>query len=380
MVLTLVISACTAAPAAITPTAAPAAKPTPAAAPPATGPAAASAGDPQAAARAALANIQPLAQPVTIELAVNSNVLTTLPLFIALDRDYFKDVGIQVNVIKYSGSSTTQLPLLARGDIDIAQAATTPALYNQSAQGFDVKLVSAVDRATPGRQQIAWMTVPKDQAGQFKTLADLRGKVVDGGSGQGTPISLLVEEALDLAGLTPGQDVTLRFNGKTPPDMITLAQNRAADVIGMNEPTASQADAQGLVARWKSTSDVAPWYQGSPLAMSSGFLKNHPEGARKFLDVYLIAAREVNASNGQWTDDLLPTAMSWSGFSADVIKNQGGPPLYERNGTISLDYLKRLQDRWQKDGQLQQMIDVQSLIDSQVLDNALQDVGRVPEQ
>jgi ABC-type nitrate/sulfonate/bicarbonate transport system substrate-binding protein len=226
---------------------------------------------------------------------------------------------------------------------------------------------------------MAWLSVLNEKRAEINTLADLRGRTIDGGSGPGTPISLLVDEALDQAGLVAGKDVTLRFTAKTPGDMLTLAQNKAADVIGMNEPTATQADSQGLIVRWKSTTDIVPWYQGSPLAVSGSFLQSNPAAVRKFLAVYLIVARETNASNGEWTDDLLPTATSVSGFTADIIKNQGGPPLYEPNGTVSIDALKRLQDRWQQQGQVKQPVDPQALVEQQALANALEDVGRVAD-
>ena len=49
-------------------------------------------------------------------------------------------------------------------------------------------------------------------------------------------------------------------------DLLVLAQNKAADVIAMVEPLASQAEKQGLVVRWKPIAAVAPWYESAQLA------------------------------------------------------------------------------------------------------------------
>src|SRR5579884_2898620 len=232
--LGLMLLACTSAGAPAAPTAAPAA---PAAAPTA---APAAAPTTSAATSATPTGITPLNPPVQLKLALSYQVPNNLPLMLALQRGDFARAGLNVEVQTITGSSAAILPQISQGQIDIAQTVPAPALFNQAAQSFGVKLVAGGDVAKPGRIPSAILLVEKDEASQIQQLSDLKGKTIEGAA-QGSPISLTVETAVREAGLTPGQDVTITYRVKDPSDFLALIRNHAADVVGTTSSTAVQA-------------------------------------------------------------------------------------------------------------------------------------------
>jgi len=323
-----------------------------------------------------ISGVKPLAQRATIRVAFNPTLIGYLPLLVALDKGYFAQVGLDIDAKPFNASAATQLPLLARGDLDISPMVAVPATYNQFAQGFNVLLIAGFGTPRPGRASDAWLTIRADEVDQIKSPADVRGKILEGGT-DGTPFAVLAYGLLDQAHLTPGTDVTLQFRARGTADMLAMAQGKVADVIAMTEPTASNAEQQGLAKRWLTYADVAPWYQSSMLGASSDFLQKNPEAAAKFLEVFAVTCREINATQGQWTDDLTQIVSNRAGVNAETVKAEGGVPYYDPNVSVSLDSLDRTQQLWVRNGQVQQPVDVQKLVDTHTLETALQAVGRM---
>ncbi|HEY0580738.1 MAG TPA: ABC transporter substrate-binding protein, partial [Chloroflexota bacterium] len=319
--------------------------------------------------------LTPLAQRAQVKMAINSAIVTYLPLLMAIDKGYFARAGIDIQEQPFNTSATSQLPLLARGDLDLAPVVPAPATYNQLSQGFNVQVIAAFSAPKPGRVSDSWLSVRSDLVDQIKALPDLKGKTVEGAV-EGSPIALLAIEAIRKSNLSAGQDVQLTYRIKGPADMLAIAQSKGADVIGMTEPTASQAEQQGIAKRWLTYSDLAPWYQSLLVGASSQFLQTRPEVAQKFLEVYVLAAREVNATNGAWTDDLLNLMSKRAGVDGATLKAQGGVPYYDPNVLVSTDSLTNTQQIWLRENQVKQAIEVQQLVNPRPLEQALQVVGR----
>ncbi|MBV9120738.1 MAG: ABC transporter substrate-binding protein [Chloroflexi bacterium] len=318
--------------------------------------------------------MQPLSPPARIRLALSATSYN-LPIFMALDKGYFDKAGLQVDVTKAQGSTNTLYPALAKGDLDVFPGIPSPALFNQATQGFDVKIIGAIGQERAGRAAGVSLMVIKSKADQIKDFKDLAGKNVDGAT-QGSPLGLAATVAIADGGLSAGKDVQLVYHASTPPDMLAVAKSGASDVIAMIEPTATQTVAQGLTVRWKTLADIAPWYQPTFLAASRQFLQQNPAAAAKFMEVMLLTEREIDASNGQWTDDLTNSTVKWTGTPADVVKSEGGVIYYDPNGAVSLESLQKTQDVLAQQGLVKQTVEPQQLIDSTALNSALQAAGK----
>jgi ABC-type nitrate/sulfonate/bicarbonate transport system substrate-binding protein len=319
--------------------------------------------------------VTPLPQRASLKLALASNNYVWLALMYALDRGYFDKAGLNIDITPITGSSAAMLPLLARGDVDISPTTPSPATFNQVTEGFDIQLIAGGPLEREGRMASVWLTVLKDKANEIKDFKDLKGHTLEGGA-QGTPFDLAVLSAVKMGGLDPAKDVTITYRVRANSDLLVLAQNQAADVIAMVEPLASQAEKQGLVVRWKPIAAVAPWYESAQLAASSKSVQSNSAAVQKFLEVYVLTSREINAANGVWTDPLMQTATKWSQLDPDTIRSVGAPPLYQPNGMLSLDSLRQAQQFLVDQGAVKTPVDLQRLVNAALLDAALTRVGR----
>ena len=162
----------------------------------------------------------------TIRVSVNPLVYTHLPVMLAADRGYFTAEGVDVQITKYNGSSNTQIPMVARGDLDVTMVVPGPGLFNQQAQGFDLKIIGSEDNGShPGWDDGSWILVRKDlwDSGKIRSIKDLRGHTIDAGP-DGSPVNVLMRMALRSAGLTTS-DVTFSTRLATPADWLAAMKN-----------------------------------------------------------------------------------------------------------------------------------------------------------
>ncbi|WP_198030901.1 ABC transporter substrate-binding protein [Cupriavidus sp. amp6] len=323
----------------------------------------------------AVAQAQASRQYQKVRFSLNPAQIIYLPLFLAVERGYFRAEGLDVQVMPYKGSANSQMPLLARGDVDISAVIAGPAMFNQFSEGFNIKLISTLTEPKQGYRDGAVLVVRKDlwDAAAIRKLQDLKGRKVDGAV-EGNPVDFLLRSALYSADLKKS-DVTLSYKPRTPGDTPEILRQKVVDVAGVSEPTATLIESRGIGVRWLSYKDVVPWYQESYLASSEAFLRDHPAAVSSFLTAYLKAVREVAKARGQWTPELLALAAKWTGLPEDLLRSVGGIPYWNEKAGIRLESLARVQRFWVESGLVKKPIDPAKVVDMTQLERARQAAG-----
>ena len=304
-----------------------------------------------------------------IKTAVNPGVSSNLALLVAFENGYFASEGVDLTVQKYNGSSVTQMPFLARGDIDIALIVAGPGLFNQQTDGFDTKLVASVSEPNAEWQDSSWLLVRKDlwDSGLIRRLSDLKGRVVDGGTA-GSANSMLLNQALLVAGLTRND---VKYSSKIrAADGFAAFRNNAVDVLSSVEPTVGEMVEQGLAVRLASSHNVMPWYQESYYAASSDWLKKNGPAATAFLKAYLHGVKDIISNGPKWSLDHAKIMAKWSGIPIETITKLPSPPYFGQQGEMRLEALVKQQAFWVSDGFVKTPIDAASLIEDRYLAEA----------
>ena len=190
----------------------------------------------------------------------------------------------------------------------------------------------------------------------------------------GSPVNLLIREALKKAGLGMS-DVKYSEKFKSPSAWIAAFKNKAIDVQAAVEPIVTMLEAQGLARRWKSYKDAVPWFQETYFAASPKFLKEHPDATKKFLTAFLQGAKDVHATGGKWTPALLDTLAKWSKLPRKILERIPGPAYAGYFGTIDRAAIDRQQAIWLKHGAVKKKVDVNAIIDTSYLDAARKVAG-----
>ncbi len=310
------------------------------------------------------------AQADVVRVALSLTTYSNLPLFLAADKGYFRDAGLDVQLSGFGGSSTAQIPRLARGDTDMLALALGPAFFNQFSGGFNIKLLATLEAERTGWNNTSWLSVRQDlwDSKTIRQPKDLRGKVVDGAA-EGSPLDLLALTAIQQGGLTTS-DVHYSQKFRDPPNWLTAFRNKAVDVQGLPEPIATQMEIQKIAHKWIGLSNVAPWFNEEFIAASPSFARDHHDAVVRFLRAYLRAVRDVQHSNGKWTPEMVTSLAKWTSLPESTIRQIPGPA-FPGDGSINNASVAHQEDFWHDRGLVPAIVPPGAFIDSQSLTEAM---------
>jgi ABC-type nitrate/sulfonate/bicarbonate transport system substrate-binding protein len=311
----------------------------------------------------------------TIRVSLNPGIYNNLPIFLAADKGYFADQHLNVVITKINQSAATIIPLLARGDIDLTPVVMSPAFYNQYTQGFNLKVLASLDSEKAGWADVGYLMVRQDlwDAGAVRKLSDLRGKTIDGVA-LGAPVDFIARIAIQKGGLTL-YDVKFGERFHDAASILQAWRNKAVDVMMGVEPNASQQEADGLAHKWIPQGEIVPWFQDGYISASTSFLRDHRDAVVRFLAAYVRAQRDIAATNGKWTPELIAEVVKWSGQPEDIVKTIPGPAYTGALGAINTESIDRQQQVWLNLKAVPKAVPIDQIIDRGPIQDAYKLLG-----
>ena len=206
-----------------------------------------------------------------------------LPFYAALELGYFKDAGLNVEPLRFAGAQQVMEAVLAERSDGTANGTGSAniAIGELAAPGtFKIFCSNPSNVKNVLDEVIVPLTSPA------KTMADLKGKRI--GSGPGIQNVTLAKTVLERGGasgatvveLPIGQHVAALAAGQLD-GCYTL---EPTGTIGRLKGVTRVLEA-GVISRYVLGDPMAPWFGGSA-SLSSGFIKKHPDEAKKFVAAY----------------------------------------------------------------------------------------------
>ncbi len=206
-----------------------------------------------------------------------------LPFYSAVELGYFKEVGLNVEVLKFAGAQQIMEGMLSdRCDASANGTGSANIAIGEIAAPGTFKIFCS----NPSNVKNVLDEVIVPVGSTAKTMADLKGKRV--GSGPGIQNVTLAKTVLERGGATGatvvelpiGQHVAALAAGQLD-GAYTL---EPTGTIGRLNGTTRVLEA-GVIARYVLGDPMAPWFGGSA-SLTSSFIKKHPEEAKKFITAY----------------------------------------------------------------------------------------------
>ena len=316
----------------------------------------------------------PLATPIKVRMG-SVGSLADGPIFVAQERGYFAEVGLDVEDIRAQGVTELVAPLAA-GQIDVLAAAMAAGLYNAFARNIDVRIVSDKGRLTKDHgnaglvvRQALW------DSGTIRTLADLRGRRVGlAGYNAGSAVTLFLGNALDARGMSIADIDPVNI---VLGDLNAAFANGSLDAAIQIEPVLTVGVANGLYSIMMRSDELYPDLQSGFNLYSADFIQNRNDAGRRWMVAYLRGARDwVEAfDKKRGYDEVVDILTRTTNVKDKALYDRIVSSSMDPNGRLNVASLVAAQDWFAANGFIPQKVDVPALIDTQFVDYAVGVLG-----
>lgn len=297
-------------------------------------------------------------------------------IFIALEKGYFAEEGLEVEYLTFASGSQVVAPL-GTGQLEVGGGTMAASLINAVARGVPVLIVADKGRSAAGFGFTPLM-VRTDLVGTLKEPQDFRGHRIALNS-RGHNMEVELAEFLKSGGLTL-QDISLVVIAF--PDMHAAFANQAIDAAIVLEPFATQARKRGLAAVFRTSDVIYPNHQTAVIMYSPIFARERPEAARRWMVAYLRGVRDyydafvrsVPSSRREVVEILARrTPVKDVSLYEEMIM-----PYIDPNGEMNRESILHDIQYHYSAGHIRQMVDASTLIEPSFVRAAVQQLGRHP--
>jgi NitT/TauT family transport system substrate-binding protein len=308
--------------------------------------------------------------PVTIKFG-QVGTISDSAIFIALEKGYFKDQGITLELQTFQSAANMVAPL-GTGELDAGGGAPSAGLYNAINAGVQMRIVADKGSLTPGHGYEA-VIVRTALADKVKSAADMRGLKISISARDIVP-EYSLDAYLRTGGLTikDATIVTLPF-----PDMVAAMANGSIDVAVPTEPTATRildAKTGVLITR---TDTVVPGEQTAVVLFSEKLAKQKDVAVR-FMKAYLQGARfytdafdKKDAAKRKEAIDIMAKATKLDAALVDRLVL----PALDPNGAVNVKSLDAAQQYFVRKGSQTKAIDMSKVVDASFAEEAVKQLG-----
>jgi NitT/TauT family transport system substrate-binding protein len=317
---------------------------------------------------------EPLPAPLKVHMGSVGSIGDG-PIYIALDRGYFAELGLDVEDVRFDAATRMMAPLAA-GQLDLVSAAITAGLFNAVARDIDVRMVADRGVLMPGFGP-SGLAVRQDlwDSGAVRTLADLRERRVGvAGAVAGSAFVLWLGYALEGRGLTLAD---LEVEDIAIPETNAALANRNLDAGMQIEPQLSLGVANGTFSVLQRADELYPDQQSAFVLYAADFARTQPEAGRRWMVAYLRGVRDyMDAFTRDRDRDDVAAILARNTSVRDLaIFRRMVPNYIDPNGRLNVRNLIESQDWFVAHGYIPQKADVAALVDSQFADYAVSVLG-----
>lgn len=292
-------------------------------------------------------------------------VMIYAPLFVAAERGYFTQEGLNVELSPLQGGSDSVVQLAA-GNFDVAVGGAGAGLFNAAKQGVKFTIVAPMHSERP--PDTTSLVISAKRKNEIKSVADLKGKKV-AINATGAATEWWLAEALRQGGLTVDdvQVTALAFR-----DVPAALENGALDAAMLGDPLTTINVDKGIVAIL--SNDFINGFVSTFLYMGEPVLTKNSEAARGFLRAYLRACRDLQGN--YMNPEIAGIIEKYTQVPADVVM-RSAPALYDPQGRVPIEDLNTLQNYFLTRGVLEYSspLDITTFVNTEMAAQAAAQLG-----
>jgi len=217
--------------------------------------------------------------------------MSTAGLFVAYEKGYFKEQGINLIMKQIPRAGAQMIPFLATGQLLVGCGNLNAGLYNAVANDISIQVVADKGTVTPDHGYLALIVRKAHiESGRYKELKDLKGMTV-ALTARGVSQEIVMEKYLKSGGLTLDD---VRFVKLSWGDMNIALANGSIDATIQVEPLVAKAVENNIAVRVMGDDSVYPNQQSAVIMYSPVFINKYPVLANRFMVAYVKGMRDYN--------------------------------------------------------------------------------------
>jgi NitT/TauT family transport system substrate-binding protein len=290
------------------------------------------------------------------------------PFYIALEKGYFAEEGMDVQLMPVEGG-TENVVQLAAGNFDVVGGGIGAGLLNAADRGVEFEIVAPMHTERPPLTSPFVVSKARYDSGELTEMSDLAGMSVSTNA-SGSATEYWLWQALQQGGL--GFD-DVEVLGVGFREVAGALESGTLDGGILGEPLATFAEREGLIHRL--SEDFISDFTPTVVYYNTDWSAANPELAAGFMRAYLRGARDVNG-DGWFDPENLAILEAQTGIPADVIE-EANRSFHDPNGEVPLADLETLQQFFMDQGQLsyEEPLDLAPYVNTSYAEAAVEALG-----
>lgn len=295
-------------------------------------------------------------------------VMIDAPLYVGIEKGYFKQENLDITLAPLAGG-TDIITQTATGNFDVGLGGLGVATFNALQKKIGIKIVAPLHSEAPPVTTPLVVSKKAFDSGQFRSVADLKGKKVSINAA-GSATEYWLARALEKGGLklTDVQVENVAFS-----DVPAALENGAIAAAMLGEPIVTQAKDKGQIQVL--SDDFISGFFPTIVLYNTKFATDKKDAAQGFMNGYIKACRDLQG-NAFKTDEIAAIVEKYTKVPADVAKRSNAPT-FDPNARFKIDDLQTMQQFYAERGGLtyKDPLDMKKEIDTSFVDAAVKKLG-----
>jgi NitT/TauT family transport system substrate-binding protein len=239
-----------------------------------------------------------------IRLGYLRNDLHHLAAWVAIDKGFFKEEGIDVEVAGIFNAGPEEMTAFASKSLDMGYLGVAPSATGLANRSASVKAVALANAEGSS------IVVRKDSS--IKEVKDLAGKTV-AIPGYSSVQDFLLRKALEGAGVDPRKVNIIVIK---PPEMIVALNSKQIDAFIAWEPHPSKAVTMGTGKVLISSGMIWKDHPCCVVAVDSAFQRENPEAVKSFVKAHVKATEYISKN----PEEALRIGIKYTGMDEATVR------------------------------------------------------------
>jgi NitT/TauT family transport system substrate-binding protein len=304
-----------------------------------------------------------------VKLSEVTHSIFYAPQYVALNLGYFKDEGLDIEVINGQGADKVMTALLS-GQVDIGFSGPEACIYvyNEGKEDYAVVFTQLT-------QKDGSFLVGKKPEPDFK-WTDIKGKDVIGGRKGGVP-EMTLEYVMRKNGVTPGKDV----NVDTSVQFALMAgafTGGKADYVALFEPVASLLEREGKGYIVASVGKDSGEITYTSYYAKKSYIEKNPKIIQKFTNAIYRGQIYVDTHSPEEIADVIKPSFTDSDkeLLATVVKRYKEQDTWCKNPIMKKEAFELLQEVMTQAGELKKAVPHETISDNSFAKKAIDTIKK----